>query len=220
MKKLTIILLTCTLLLSLMACGGAGSGADTGTTADMTVDGTDGAPSAKEVDTSSADSPVDKEEEGETDPAAAAVVTAAEEPAITEDTPEEAIPAVTDKPVEQPAPAEAHIEDDTPPEKPQAAPAEQPAVTPAAPEPEPSAPQPETQPEPPAEPPAAAATADTASAYIGQNVSSLIAALGEPGSRTYAPSCLGEGEDGELSYSGFTVYTYRENGTETVQAVE
>jgi len=220
MKKLTIILLTCTLLLSLMACGGAGSGADTGTTADMTVDGTDGEPSAKEVDTSSADSPVDKEEEGETDPAAAAVVTAAEEPAITEDTPEEAIPAVTDKPVEQPAPAEAHIEDDTPPEKPQVAPAEQPAVTPAAPEPEPSAPQPETQPEPPAEPPAAAATADTASAYIGQNVSSLIAALGEPGSRTYAPSCLGEGEDGELSYSGFTVYTYRENGTETVQAVE
>ncbi len=31
---------------------------------------------------------------------------------------------------------------------------------------------------------------------------------------------MGEGEDGIWSYSGFTVYTYRENGVETVEAVQ
>ena len=41
-----------------------------------------------------------------------------------------------------------------------------------------------------------------------------------PESSDYAPSCLGEGEDGNLYYDGFVVYTYRENGTETVEYVE
>ena len=72
--------------------------------------------------------------------------------------------------------------------------------------------------EQPAEQPAA--SAESAASYIGKNVSSLISALGNPLSRTYAPSCLGDGEDGELTYSGFTVYTYREGDSETVQAVE
>ena len=65
----------------------------------------------------------------------------------------------------------------------------------------------------------AQATADAARAYIGQSVSSMIAALGSPISSSYAPSCLGPGEDGELVYDGFTVYTYRENGVETVEDV-
>ena len=52
--------------------------------------------------------------------------------------------------------------------------------------------------------------------FIGQSVSSLIAAIGQPLSWDYAPSCLGSGEDGELIYNGFTVYTYREGGSETV----
>ena len=56
--------------------------------------------------------------------------------------------------------------------------------------------------------------------YVGKDVSSLIAAVGSPTSRSYANSCLGSGEDGELRYNGFTVYTYRENGKETVQHVE
>jgi len=56
-------------------------------------------------------------------------------------------------------------------------------------------------------------------AYIGGSVSSMIAAIGQPLSRSYAPSCIGDGEDGELIYSGFTVYTYRENGVETVEDV-
>ena len=35
------------------------------------------------------------------------------------------------------------------------------------------------------------------------------------------PSCLGEGEDGNLYYDGFTVYTYRDvDGSETVSYVE
>lgn len=59
-----------------------------------------------------------------------------------------------------------------------------------------------------------------AQSYVGKDVGSLIAAIGGPKSRSYAPSCLGEGQDGELRYSGFTVYTYKENGKETVQHVE
>ena len=42
---------------------------------------------------------------------------------------------------------------------------------------------------------------------------------GEPLERNYAPSCLGGGEDGELVYEGFTVYTYREGDRETVTDV-
>lgn len=55
--------------------------------------------------------------------------------------------------------------------------------------------------------------------YIGRSASSLIAAIGQPLARDYAPSCLGSGEDGELIYNGFTVYTYREGNTETVTDV-
>ena len=85
-------------------------------------------------------------------------------------------------------------------------------------------PEPERDPEPPEpsadpEPEPVAATADAARAYIGQSASSLIAAIGSPISSSYAPSCLGPGEDGELIYDGFTVYTYRENGVETVEDV-
>ncbi len=67
--------------------------------------------------------------------------------------------------------------------------------------------------------PAPTPTKADAQAYIGKSVSSLIAAIGQPSGRDYAPSCLGDGEDGELFYDGFTVYTYRVNGTETVQDV-
>ena len=79
-----------------------------------------------------------------------------------------------------------------------------------------------TAPRQPEEKPAPSETApsrEKAAAYIGKSVSSMIAAIGEPNSRSYAPSCLGEGEDGELIYDGFTVYTYREDGSETVEDV-
>ena len=77
-------------------------------------------------------------------------------------------------------------------------------------------------PEPAPEPtptPAPAAPKDVAMGYIGRSASSLIAAIGQPLARDYAPSCLGSGEDGELIYKGFTVYTYREGNTETVTDV-
>ena len=57
---------------------------------------------------------------------------------------------------------------------------------------------------------------------IDKPLADLIALVGEPNSADYAPSCLnpGVGEDGNLYYDGFVVYTYREGSSETVQYVE
>ena len=55
---------------------------------------------------------------------------------------------------------------------------------------------------------------------IDKPVSALYDLIGEPGDSDYAPSCFGDGEDGNLYYDGFTVYTYRDNGEETVRDVE
>ena len=54
---------------------------------------------------------------------------------------------------------------------------------------------------------------------LGQPVSDLLEKIGEPNYTDYAPSCLGPGEDGELGYDGFTVYTYREGDTECIEEV-
>ncbi len=55
-----------------------------------------------------------------------------------------------------------------------------------------------------------------------KSVSELFKLIGEPKSSEYVPSCLnpGVGEDGFLEYDGFTVYTYRAEGEETVYEVE
>ncbi len=45
---------------------------------------------------------------------------------------------------------------------------------------------------------------------IDCSVEELYSAVGMPIDYMYADSCLGEGEDGELYYDGFTVYTYRD----------
>jgi len=58
-----------------------------------------------------------------------------------------------------------------------------------------------------------------ASSFIGKSKAELIAAVGEPNDSSYASSCMGPGEDGELCYDGFTVVTYREGETETVEDV-
>ena len=58
-----------------------------------------------------------------------------------------------------------------------------------------------------------------AESMIGEEVSKLIEAIGEPESADYAGSCLGPGEDGELHYDGFTVYTYKEGDSEIIQNV-
>ena len=100
--------------------------------------------------------------------------------------------------------------------EPTAAPTEEPAAT------EPDATEPAAEPEetePAAEP--EDSLLETAKTFEGADVNELIAAIGEPESSDYAPSCLGEGEDGNLYYDGFTVYTYRDtDGTETVNYVE
>lgn len=64
---------------------------------------------------------------------------------------------------------------------------------------------------------------DLAMDCVDLSVDTLYEKIGEPVSSDYAPSCLdpdGGAEDGELIYDGFTVYTYRKNGTETVVDVE
>ena len=61
---------------------------------------------------------------------------------------------------------------------------------------------------------------ETAKSMIDGDVQPLIDAIGAPNDSMYASSCLGDGEDGELYYDGFTVYTYRDvDGTETVYDV-
>ena len=65
-----------------------------------------------------------------------------------------------------------------------------------------------------------APTNSDAQAFIGKSASSMIAAIGAPASKSYASSCMGDGEDGELHYSGFTVYTYKEGSSEKVTDVE
>lgn len=49
-----------------------------------------------------------------------------------------------------------------------------------------------------------------AAALIDADVEELYDAVGYPIDVMYADSCLGEGEDGELYYDGFTVYTFRD----------
>ena len=61
---------------------------------------------------------------------------------------------------------------------------------------------------------------ETAQQMIGEPISALTDAIGAPENESYASSCLGDGEDGELSYDGFTVYTYRApDGAETIYDV-
>ena len=59
-----------------------------------------------------------------------------------------------------------------------------------------------------------------AESCIDKPVAELYALIGEPNSSDYAPSCMGDGEDGNLYYDGFTVYTYREGDEESVYYVE
>ena len=59
-----------------------------------------------------------------------------------------------------------------------------------------------------------------AQSCIDKPVSELYALIGQPNSSDYAPSCMGDGEDGNLYYDGFIVYTDREGDTESVYYVE
>lgn len=73
--------------------------------------------------------------------------------------------------------------------------------------------------EPPATPEERFALAQTMAEEKAE-VDALVEAIGEPVSTTYVSSCLGDGEDGQLEYEGFTVYTYRDaDGKEAIQDV-
>lgn len=102
--------------------------------------------------------------------------------------------------------------DATPDVTPEATPETTPETTPDA--------APEATPEATPEPTPAVDARATAESLVGESVDELYAAIGEPSSSDYAPSCIGDGEDGNLYYDGFVVYTYRENGMETVEYVE
>ena len=121
-------------------------------------------------------------------------------------------PAETAAPAESAAPAETEAPSETP-------------VQNAEPEAEPSA-------EPVATLPDAGLVRDTedssesdqlfelAKSFVDKPLSELQAELGEPLSSTYVSSCLiPGGEDGELHYDGFTVYTVKSADSETVQDV-
>ena len=58
-----------------------------------------------------------------------------------------------------------------------------------------------------------------AESLIGSPVADLYAVIGQPQDSSDASSCDGPGDDGELYYEGFTVYTYREGDQETVKDV-
>ena len=168
-------------------------------------------------------------------PAATAVPTAAPAPAQTaaptsaataEPTPAptpvptaEPTPAPTPVPTAEPTPAPTAelTPEPTPEAAPEATPEPTPEPTPApTPEPTPAL-TPEPTPEPTMSPEELKAIAEQ---YIDEPVEELFKAIGRPQSSDYAPSCLGDGEDGNLYYDGFTVYTYREDGEETVSYVE
>ena len=57
---------------------------------------------------------------------------------------------------------------------------------------------------------------ETALTFVDHDAGELIAAIGEPQEKAYEESCSGPGEDGIWTYDGFTVFTYLENGVETI----
>lgn len=60
----------------------------------------------------------------------------------------------------------------------------------------------------------------TALGYVGQPLSALVNAIGQPLQSEYAASCEQEGaEDGMLSYQGFTVWTMRTGSGEIVRNI-
>ena len=118
------------------------------------------------------------------------------------------------------APAEpAAQEDAAAPESPAEPEVPAQSETPAEPEPpaEPEEVEAPSEPEEPAEPNAPEVseapegpTAQDALAFVDQDVSAMVAAIGEPISTSYEASCMGDGDDGIWEYDGFIVFTYRE----------
>ena len=100
-------------------------------------------------------------------------------------------------------------------------PEEAPAVQPEAAAPEAAEAEEKTEDVPAQEPEETDPTAlETALTFVDQDAAALTQAIGEPLETQYEASCSGPGDDGVWTYDGFTVYTYRENGVETIVDAE
>ena len=192
MKKLTALLLALTLCFGLAACGG-------NTAKDDTKDDQQTVETGKTEDTKDKTAAEDQSDAANKDAAAEDKPADTADADKSADTKSDAAKPVESKPVTGTANAAASKPNST-----ASAPASKPAASKPA----------ESKPEP------AKPTASQANGYVGSSASALESALGAPSSKSYSPSCMGDGEDGVWTYDGFTVYTYRENGTETVEAVQ
>ena len=116
---------------------------------------------------------------------------------------------------ETPAPDAQEVTAQALPEKAPAAQLEEPA-----PEKEEAAAQEEAPAQEPEEAPEEPSALETALTFVDQDAAALVQAIGEPLETQYEASCSGPGDDGVWTYDGFTVYTYRENGVETIVDAE
>lgn len=203
MKKLTAMLLALTLCLGLAACGG-------NTAQDDTKDESQTVQTGKTEDKKDEAKTEEKSDETKTEDAKTETKTddKTSTDSKTEDKTNETKPVTssTNTTTAKPSASAGTSKPSASTSKPAAsAPASKPAASAPA----------ETKPAEPAKP-----TASQASGYVGSSASALESALGAPTSKSYSPSCMGEGEDGIWTYDGFTVYTYKEGGSETVEAVQ
>ena len=205
MKKMIAMLLALTLCFGLAACGG-------NTAQDDTKDESQTIQTGKTEDKKDEAKTEEKSDETKTEDAKTETKTddKTSTDSKTEDRTNETKPVTNTTTAKPSAPASTSKPSASTSKPAASAPASKPAQSkPAA-----SAPA-ETKPAEPAKP-----TASQASGYVGSSASALESALGAPTSKSYSPSCMGEGEDGIWTYDGFTVYTYKEGGSETVEAVQ
>ena len=203
MKKLTAMLLALTLCFGLAACGG-------NTAQDDTKDESQTVQTGKTEDKKDEVKTEEKSDETKTEDAKTETKTddKTSTDSKTEDKTNETKPVTssTNTTTAKPSAPASTSKPSASTSKPAAsAPASKPAASAPA----------ETKPAEPAKP-----TASQAGGYVGSSASALESALGAPTSKSYSPSCMGEGEDGIWTYDGFTVYTYKEGGSETVEAVQ
>ena len=206
MKKLTAMLLALTLCFGLAACGG-------NTAQDDTKDESQTVQTGKTEDKKDEAKTEEKSDEAKTEDAKTETDDKTSTDSKTEDKTNETKPVTssTNTTTAKPSASASTGKPSASTSKPAAS---APASKPAQSKPAASAPA-ETKPAEPAKPTAAQASGD-----VGSSASALESALGAPTSKSYSPSCMGEGEDGIWTYDGFTVYTYKEGGSETVEAVQ
>lgn len=208
MKKLTAMLLALTLCFGLAACGG-------NTAQDDTKDESQTVQTGKTEDKKDEAKTEEKSDEAKTEDAKTETDDKTSTDSKTEDKTNETKPVTSSTNTTTAKPSGSAGTSKPPASTSTSKPAASaPESKPAQSKPAASAPA-ETKPAEPAKP-----TAAQASGYVGSSASALESALGAPISKSYSPSCMGEGEDGIWTYDGFTVYTYKEGGSETVEAVQ